>query len=256
MRFVKTGRLWLMQIGFLIFSTLIMTHAGRAAENPINDTAWADLLKKYVSAGVVDYAGFQRDEEKLDQYLEELAGQDPMQMSRNAQYAFYVNVYNAWTIKLILSAYPDIKSIKDLGTLFKTPWEKSIVRLSTGIFTLDDIEHKILRPQFKDPRIHFVVNCASISCPPLRSEPYTAEKLNDQLEDATRLFLNHPDNYRLEGSNFYVTRLFKWYGEDFKNDVIGFYLNYANEDLKARLRAAGKTLTVRYLKYDWGLNGS
>jgi hypothetical protein len=157
---------------------------------------------------------------------------------------------------LILSAYPDIESIRDLGTLLKTPWEKPIVQLATGTFTLDDIEHKILRPQFEDPRIHFVVNCASISCPPLRSEPYTAEKLNDQLEDATRLFLNHPDNYRLEGSHFYVSRLFKWYGEDFNNDAIGFYLNYANEDLKARLQAAGRTLSVKYLKYDWGLNGS
>jgi hypothetical protein len=192
----------------------------------------------------------------LDSYLDELATLDPNQLSRDARYAFYVNVYNAWTIKLILSAYPDIESIRDLGTLLKTPWEKPIVQLATGTFTLDDIEHKILRPQFEDPRIHYVVNCASISCPPLRSEPYTAEKLNDQLEDATRLFLNHPDNYRLEGSHFYVSRLFKWYGEDFNNDAIGFYLNYANEDLKARLQAAGRTLSVKYLKYEWGLNGS
>ena len=238
-----------------ILTTLLLTAVGSRAAEEINNRIWADLLEKYVDDGAVDYAGFQRDEEKLNRYLKELASMDPQQLSRDAQYAFYVNVYNAWTIKLILSAYPDVESIKELGSLFKTPWEKPIVELATGTFTLDDIEHKILRPQFKDPRIHFVVNCASISCPPLQSEPYTAEKLNDQLEDATRRFLNHPNSYRLEGTSFYVSRLFKWYGEDFNNDALGFYLQYADDDLKARLQAAGEKITIKFLKYDWGLNG-
>ena len=240
----------------LIISALLLTAVVSSAAGEINDSIWAGLLEKYVDDGMVDYAGFQRDEEKLDRYLKELASIDPQQLSPNAQYAFFINVYNAWTIKLILSAYPDVKSIKELGSLFKTPWEKPIVELATGTFTLDDIEHKILRPKFKDPRIHFVVNCASISCPPLRSEPYTAKKLNSQLEDATRRFLNHPDSYRLEGALFYVSRIFKWYGEDFNNDALGFYLQYAEDDLKQKLQAAGEKLTVRYLEYDWGLNGS
>lgn len=240
----------LLWAGLLILTTVSLAVSGQAEHS-----LWAELLDKYVHNGVVDYAGFQREEAKLDRYLEELAALDPKQLSRNARYAFYVNAYNAWTVKLILSAYPDIKSIKDLGGLFKTPWEKPIVQLANGTFTLDEIEHEIIRPQFKDPRIHFAVNCASKSCPPLRSEPYNAEKLDDQLDDATRHFLNHPDNYRLEGSNFYVSRIFKWYGEDFKNDVIGFYLNYAQQGLRAELQVAGQTITVKYLNYDWGLNG-
>jgi hypothetical protein len=241
-------------LSFLIL--LVIALPGLALENKINNDIWAELLRKYVHEGVVDYAGFQRDEDKLDLYLAELAAYNPEELTRDARFAFYVNVYNAWTVKLILSAYPDIESIRELGNIFKTAWEKPIVQLENGTFTLDDIEHGILRPRFKDPRIHFVVNCASISCPPLRSEPYTAERLEEQLEDATRRFLNHPDNYRLDGANFYVSRLFKWYGEDFNNDAIGFYLKYADEALKARLQAAGQSLSVKYLKYDWGLNGS
>jgi hypothetical protein len=239
-----------------ILFLLLTMQAGLAAEKHVDNTIWSELLAKYVGGGVVDYAGFQQDEDKLDLYLEELGSHDPEQLSSKARFAFYVNVYNAWTVKLILSAYPDIESIKELGNIFRTAWEKPIVQLANGTFTLDDIEHGILRPQFNDPRIHFVVNCASISCPPLRSEPYTAERLEEQLEDATRRFLNDPRNYRLEGNDFYVSRLFKWYGEDFNNDAVGFYLAYADRDLKARLQAAGQALSVSYLKYDWGLNGS
>lgn len=239
----------------IMLSLLLLTTLCFAADAQVKRDPWAELLLKNVNNGVVDYAGFQRDEAELDRYLEELAAQDPKQLSRKAQYAFYVNAYNAWTVKLILGAYPGIKSIKELGGLFKTPWEIPIVRIGPQTFTLDEIEHKILRPQFKDPRIHFVVNCASKSCPPLLSEPYAAGKLNDQLDDATRSFLNNPANYRLEGSDFYVSRLFKWYEDDFNNDVIGFYLNYAREDLKAKIQAAGPALSVKYLNYDWGLNG-
>lgn len=238
----------------IISILLLLTDLCFAADGQVKQNPWAELLKNNVNNGAVDYAGFQRDEAALDRYLEELAAQDPKQLSRDARYAFYINAYNAWTVKLILGAYPGIKSIKELGGLFKTPWEKPIVRIGSQTFTLDEIEHKMLRPQFKDPRIHFVVNCASKSCPPLRSEPYAAGKLDAQLDDATRSFLNNPANYRLEGANFYVSLLFKWYREDFNNDVIGFYLNYASEDLKAEIEAAGPALSVKYLDYDWGLN--
>ncbi len=239
----------------LILSLLLLTSGSAAAKPAVDNQLWAELLEKYVKNGVVDYAGFQREEEKLDRYLDVLAQQEPERLSRNARYAYYVNVYNAWTVKLILSGYPGIKSIKELGGLIQTPWDKEIVRIGSQTFTLDEIEHEILRPRFKDPRIHFVVNCASISCPPLRSEPYEAEKLEAQLEDATRSFLNGGENYRLDGSNFYVSRLFKWYGEDFNNDAIGYYLQYASMDLKEKIQAAGSSLKVKYLKYDWGLNG-
>jgi hypothetical protein len=131
---------------------------------------YADLLVKYVKNGVVDYQGFKSEETKLDQYLKVLENTDTKNLSRDEQFAFYANAYNAWTIKLILSAYPGVKSIKDLGSVFKSPWKKKLVRIEGKVITLDDIEHNILRPRFKDPRVHFAVNCASKGCPPLRSE--------------------------------------------------------------------------------------
>ena len=135
----------------------------------VDNSIWALLLEKYVKTGVVNYQGFKTDEESLNQYLKVLEKIDPDTLSTNEQFAFYVNAYNAWTIKLILSGYPGIKSIKDLGSLFKTPWKKKICRIDGDIITLDDIEHKIIRPRFKDPRVHFAINCASKSCPPLIS---------------------------------------------------------------------------------------
>lgn len=240
----------LLVVGLLLPAAVVIAAGGDA-----DHRLWAELLGKYVQNGMVDYAGFQRDEARLDRYLEKLAAIRPGDLTRNGRFAFYVNAYNAWTVKLILGAYPDIKSIKDLGGLLKSPWQKPIARIDNQTLTLDEIEHQILRPQFKDPRIHFAVNCASKSCPPLISEPYRADRLDQQLEEVTRSFLNHPDNYRFDGTDFYVSRIFKWYGEDFDDDVIGFYLTYAENGLKARLEAARPTLKVKYLDYDWGLNG-
>ena len=145
---------------------------------------YADLLAKYVQKGVVNYQGFRTEEPRLDQYLEALEQTDPRKLSRNEQFAFYTNAYNAWTIKLILSGYPNIKSIKDLGTFLKSPWKKKICRIDGDVLTLDDIEHNILRPRFKDPRVHFAVNCASKGCPPLLSEPYRGDILDEQTESS------------------------------------------------------------------------
>ena len=223
--------------------------------NPMVDhDIYSELLKKYVIDGKVDYAGFKSEEAKLDQYLKLLEAVDSKSLSRDEQFAFYANAYNAWTIKLILSRYPDLKSIKDLGSLFKSPWKKEIVRLDGELMTLDNIEHDILRPRFKDPRVHFAINCAAISCPPLSAEPYRGDRLSDQLNDSTRSFLNNPGSYKFDGDDFYVSRIFKWFAEDFNYDVLGFYLNYANDDLKQKLEAKRTALRIKYLEYDWGLN--
>jgi hypothetical protein len=215
---------------------------------------WAELLDKYVKPGGVDYAGFKFEEDKLDQYLKVLEGTDTQTLSRNDQFAFYINAYNAWTIKLILSAYPGIKSIKDLGTFWKSPWEKKFVRINGELLSLDDIEHHILRPRFKDPRVHFAINCSAVSCPPLRSEPYMGSSLDQQLDQATRSFINDSNSYRLEGDAFYVSRIFKWFAEDFNNDVLGFYMKYAREDLKKKLADKKDVIQIKYLNYDWSLN--
>jgi hypothetical protein len=221
----------------------------------VDHSIYADLLGKYVQNGVVDYQGFKNEETKLDQYLKVLEETNTKNLSRNEQFAFYANAYNAWTIKLILSAYPGVKSIKDLGSVFKSPWKKKLVRIDGKVITLDDIEHNILRPRFKDPRVHFAVNCASKGCPPLRSEPYQGSILDQQLEEMTGAFLNDPSRNRLEGRTLYVSKIFKWFAEDFNKDIVGFFSKYAKGDLEKRLESNKNKIKVKYLDYDWSLNG-
>lgn len=221
----------------------------------VDHSLYAGLLKKYVKDGVVNYQGFKNEESGLDKYLKVLEEVDSKTLSRNEQFAFYVNAYNAWTIKLILSAYPGVKSIKDLGSLFKSPWKKKICRIDGGVVTLDDIEHSILRPGFKDPRVHFAINCAAKSCPPLRSEPYRGGELDQQLDEMTRVFINDLKSNRLEDHTLYVSSIFKWFAEDFNKDIVGFFLKYAKEDLKEQLEAHKEKIRVKYLDYDWSLNG-
>jgi len=236
---------------FLITGLVTSGWSTQAVDNSI----YAELLGKYVKDGVVAYEGLKNDEAKLDQYLKILEETDNKALSRNEQFAFYVNAYNAWTIKLILSGYPGIKSIKDLGSLFKSPWKKKICRIDGKIITLDDIEHNILRPSFKDPRVHFAINCAAKSCPPLRSEPYREGELDQQLDEMTRAFINDLENNRLEDYTLHVSSIFKWFAEDFNKDIIGFFLKYAKGDLKRQLEARRGKIKVKYLDYDWSLNG-
>jgi hypothetical protein len=231
----------------------LAAHAGDS--EAVDNRIYAELLKKYVARGKVDYRGFQSEEDRLDQYLEVLEGTDPDALSREEQFAFYVNVYNAWTIKLILTRYPDIQSIKDIGGIFNSPWKQKIVRLNGGLFALDDIEHNILRPLFRDPRIHFVINCASVSCPPLRSEPYSATILQEQLTEATTAFINDPERNRIEGNILFVSKIFKWFPEDFNEDVVGFVSSYARGDFRDSIAANQDRIKIKYLEYDWSLNG-
>jgi len=238
----------------LCFLIIGMTTTALAAQG-VDNSLYAGLLKKYVEDGVVNYQGFKNEESVLDKYLKVLEDVDLETLSRNEQFAFYVNAYNAWTIKLILRGYPGIKSIKELGSLFKSPWKKKICRIDGNIITLDDIEHNILRPRFKDPRVHFAINCAAKSCPPLRFEPYRESELDQQLDEMTGAFINDLENNRLEDHTLYMSSIFKWFKEDFNNDIINFFLKYAKGDLKRQLEAKRGKIKVKYLDYDWSLNG-
>jgi len=242
---------------FAFLATVMLADIALAAASgsSVSHKLFRELLQKFVADGSVNYAGFKSQEAKLDQYLDLLQKVDPNTLSRNEQYAFYANAYNAWTIKLILTKYPGIESIKSLGIFNTGPWKKKVVRLSGETVSLDHIEHDILRPRFKDPRVHFAINCAAKSCPPLRSEPFLAQKLDQQLDDATRSFINNPDSYRLEGRNLHVSRIFKWFSEDFDEDPLGFFLKYANPGLKKKLENSSERINVKYLAYDWSLNG-
>lgn len=227
-----------------------------AARQPVDHTGYASLLAAFVKNGLVDYKGFKADEKKLDRYLSRLESVDPQQLDRNEQMAFYINAYNAWTIKLILNNYPGVKSIKDLGTIFKSPWKKKFVKINGKTVTLDYIEHDILRPKFKDPRVHFAVNCASIGCPPLLNEPYTGADLNNQLDRVAKKFINDPNSNFVKNEALHVSRIFKWFGEDFDNDILGYVRTHAQGDLRQKIVSANGDLKIKYLDYDWSLNGS
>ncbi len=252
---VAKGSIMTLLLCLSIFCLTVAVTKPLLAGQTVDHGLYGALLKAHVKNGFVDYQGFKNDEAKLDRYLEMLAAVDTKTLPRNEQFAFYINAYNAWTIKLILSEYPGVKSIKDLGSFFKSPWRKEIALIDGKKLTLDNIEHDILRPRFKDPRIHFAVNCASKSCPPLMWEPYRGDVLDQQLNRMTESFINDPDKNRLDGNTLYVSRIFKWYGEDFNDDIVGFFMKYAKGDMLATLKKERPEVEVEYLDYDWSLNG-
>jgi hypothetical protein len=260
---ITEGRIMNRQLEFIkhhrypafVFIMLSLVILSTPVWSAVNHNIFEKLLSKYNSDGTVDYAGLKYEEKLLDSYLESLAGTDIAVLSRKEKFAFYANAYNAWTIKLILSGYPGITSIKDMGSLLKSPWKKKFVRIGGKVVTLDHIEHDILRPQFKDPRVHFVVNCASKGCPPLLEKPLTGISLDAQLDSATKNFINNPRFNRIEGNRIYVSSIFKWFKEDFEGGVMEFFHKYATGGLKIALDADKEKPKIKYLDYDWTLNG-
>ena len=238
----------------LVLGWVLAAASGARAE-AVDYGTYAELLQAHVRDGVVDYAGFKADEARLDDYLARNGRVNPESLSREDRFAYYINAYNAWTIKLILTGYPGVKSIKDLGSLLQSPWKKPFVKIDGRTLTLDEIEHSILRPQFKDARVHFAIVCASKGCPPLIAQPYRGAVLDEQLNRVTTAFLNRPGNYRLEGDRFEVSSIFKWFGEDFGN-LFDFYIRYAQGDLKQALQSGRDRIRIGYLDYDWSLNGT
>lgn len=242
-------------LGLMVGTLTVQAALPAWARQTVDYSDYGELLKKHVKHGMVDYRGFKQDEPRLDRYLSRLEEVDPLKLGRNEQMAFFINAYNAWTIKLILNHYPGVHSIKDLGTLFQSPWKKKFVRIHGQTVTLDHIEHDILRPLFKDPRIHFAVNCASKSCPPLLDEPYKGMTLDSQLNRMTINFINDPQRNFIKDGILYVSRIFKWFGEDFNHDILGYVRSYARGNLARQMDGASKTLKIKYLDYDWSLNG-
>lgn len=241
-----------------VIAISIMLFAAGTTQGAVHDP-WTALLKTHVEDGRVDYLGFKRDEDKLDGYLAALAAVSPRALNREERLAFYINAYNSYTVKLILTNFSKgrpVKSIKHIGGLFASPWSISFVDIGGETISLDTLEHKIIRPQFKDPRVHFAINCASKGCPPLMNEAYAGRSLDRQLEANTRSFLNHPDNTFVDKDRLYVTKIFSWFAEDFNHDIIGFLREYATGRLLLELDKAGSSLQVKYLDYDWSLNGS
>lgn len=236
---------------------------------------WDGLLQRHVKvlgegkASQVDYQGMQQARDELRAYLDALAAVSRdryRQWDTAEQLAFLINAYNAWTVELILTGYPALDSIRDLGSLFRSPWSRRFVNLFGEQVSLDTLEHDLIRgPQgFGEPRIHFAVNCASIGCPALREEAYRGDRLDSQLEDATRRFLADSSRNRLDGGTLWISEIFDWYAEDFEQgwrgtfSVAQFLARYSDAlQLSPAVTESLRRgeIRLRYLDYDWRLNG-
>ncbi|MGJ8590960.1 MAG: DUF547 domain-containing protein [Aquaticitalea sp.] len=212
----------------------------------IDHSDWSQLLKKHVNSnGFVDYKGFKNDKPKLDAYLVKLSTYEPNDdWSVQELLAYYINLYNAATIQLIVDNYPT-KSIKDI----KGPWTKGFVKIGSKELSLGAIENGILR-KMDEPRIHFAINCASISCPKLMNEAYTAGKINEQLEAATKEFINGDKN-DISSTNPKLSKIFDFYTGDFKVDGKKDLIGYINKYSKTKINSNAK---YSFKEYDWNLN--
>ena len=233
---------------------------------------WDVLLKKHVrwlpdnKQSRVDYAGFAKDRAELKKVLEAMSAVPKAEFegfSREQRMAFLINAYNAFTVEVILTKYPDIRSIKELGLFNRGPWKNEFFSLLGAKHHLDWIEHEELRPKYGDPRVHAAVNCASIGCPALRTEAFSAAKLEGQLEDGMMRFMGDHTRNRVADGKVQVSSIFKWFKEDFEKGQKGFaqvedvFARYAAQlsdrpEEQAALRA--KSLPVAFLDYDWSLN--
>ena len=240
----------------------------------IDHGLWDELMTKHVrvlrggQASGLDYAGVRLDRGRLGRYLSQLSAvsrEDFDNWGLGNQLAFLINTYNAWTVELILQQEPDLTSIRDIGFLPNAAWRRKIVKLFGAQVSLDEIEHGMIRGwgRYNEPRIHFAVNCAAVGCPALRNEAFTGSRLEEQLEEATRLFLSDQTrNYR-DGNRLYISPLFDWYKEDFEqgwsgiNSVPEFLASYAEQlglSEDEIIRLGSERSGIRYSYYDWRLN--
>lgn len=228
----------------------------------IDHALWQRLLKEYVVVGEdglarVDYARFKsKGKRDLERYLEALQKVDVTRLGRPGQFAFWVNLYNARTVDIILDHYPvdSIRGIRLSGFLFPGPWREKVVTVSGERLSLNDIEHEILRPIWKDPRIHYAVNCASVGCPNLMRQAFTAENVEALLEKGARDYINSPRGVRVTDAGVRVSKIYSWYDEDFggsETGVLDHIRRYANTDVAARLAAVTR---IAGYDYDWSLN--
>ncbi len=236
--------------------------------------AWTTLLKKHVvllgggKASQARYAGFASDSSALKAYTDSLSAVSSTAFnafSKPQQMAFLINAYNAFTVALILTRYPKLASIRDLGTLLSNPWKPKFIVLLGTEMSLDNIEHDTLRAKgrYDDPRIHFAVNCASIGCPMLREEAFVGDRLEAQLDEQSLRFMSDRSRNRFADGKLQLSKIFDWYGDDFKQGHKGitslgaFAARYANQLADApaerdRIKAQG--LEIGFLDYDWKLN--
>lgn len=234
-----------------------------ASTATIDHTPWAAFLSRYVqtdSRGVnrVEYGSVEADGRRvLAAYIADLVATPISRYARPEQMAYWINLYNALTVDLIVAHYP-VKSIREIrispGLFSSGPWGKKLVRVEEEPISLDDIEHRILRPIWHDARVHYALNCGAVGCPNLRKKPYTGATLDHDLDRAAMAFVNHPRAVRIERGRLYVSSIYVWFEDDFGgNDlsVIRHLMAYAHPELAMQLQ---ELETIAGHDYDWSLN--
>ncbi len=222
-----------------------------SAQHDTSHVLLTGVLRDHVVNGAVDYSAI-RSDKRFARYLASLRKVDPYSISnQDERLAFWINAYNAWTIQLIIDHYP-VKSIRDIQENGKGPWDITWIDIAKRKYSLNQIEHEVIRKLFDEPRIHVALVCAARSCPPLRSEAYVGGKLGEQLEDNARRFLNDAskNGFEKETNTLYLSELFSWYGDDF----VTRYGSVSNFALTLLGVSRSQPPAIKYLPYDWDLN--
>lgn len=242
----------------VLFSALALAKPPPKGSAPAIDHApFTRLLQTHVKHGVVDYPALGKERAALTAYLERLRAVDEKALEaqpRPAQLAYYLNLYNAETLALLLE-HPGVKSIRDIGGA-DGPWKLQRVKLFGKARTLDELEHEVIRKRYPDARVHFALVCAAKGCPKLRSEAYTGAKLEAQLDEQTRTFLRATSRFDDKTRTLTVSKLFEWFAADFTRDagtVPAYVARYLEPALGKRITAG--EVKLAYFEYDWALNG-
>jgi len=239
----------------------------KSSSQTINHQAWGKLLRKYVRIDAKGIARFsyqtvsRSDKSVLDGYVKTLASKPISKFNRIEQKAYWINLYNALTVKVVLDYYP-VKSIRDInissgffsGLFSRGPWNKKLIAIEGNKVSLNDIEHRILRPIWRDSRIHYALNCASIGCPNLQKQVFTSKNVEKKLTVSARQFINNYRGVSVQNGKVTVSKIYDWFYDDFgssQKSLIKHLKRYANADLKKKL---GKITKIDKVAYDWKLN--
>lgn len=241
---------------FTVFFAAILFSISLYSQSGVSHSGFDQLLQKYVDdQGLVNYKGLRSERSRLKSYLAILEGNAPQKSwTRDQKLAYWINAYNAYTLDLILEHYP-VESIKDIGSTIKIPfvstaWDIKFIKIGGKEYDLNNIEHGIIRKDFDEPRIHFALVCAAVSCPKLQNRAYVPEKLDAQLTKAAKEFLNNPSKNSIKNANkATLSKLFNWYGGDFKKE--GTLIEYINRYADTKL---SKGADIDWMDYNWQLN--
>jgi len=238
-----------------IFLTTCGIKDYKSSSRPIEHILWDSLLQNHVAIdGLVNYKGFIADSVIFNKYLTLLRNNHPNKKhwSRDERLSYWINAYNAFTVKLIVDYYPT-KSIKDIKSgipFINTVWDIKFIKIEGVAYDLNNIEHGILRPKFNEPRVHFAINCASYSCPSLRNEAYTSEKLEYQLTDQAKIFLSDIRKNKISTDEIKISKIFSWFKSDFLLEAESIQ-SFINQFTEVEIL---KKANISYYDYNWTLN--